>query len=92
VLNTNGWSYRLMYLFWVRLNTSFTGDDPAEPELGLFAEPKASRFCQLNTPVAASPCESRLVAFICSQSYQVFPSGDHQVVMEPNCAGPSRVL
>ncbi len=37
--------------------------------------PIVSSFCQLNALVKSSPWENRLVAFICSPSYQVLPSG-----------------
>ena len=63
-------------LFSGLLNTSFTTSPPVVAAVGAMSAPCVSCFAQENTAVKVRPWEMRLVAFTCSESYQVSPSGD----------------
>jgi len=61
----NGWDEPIIDFWFGRLNTSFV---PC---------PVACSLAHVKAAVKSSPWEYCFVAFICSESYQLFPSGAH---------------
>ena len=48
-------------------------------------------FCHVNVAVRFRPCEYRLFAFTCSESYLLSPSGTPSDAMLPNCGNGRRL-
>src|SRR5579859_3381805 len=74
-----------MYLLFCRLNTSLTLPLAAVPKLGSRSPPRFIFFCQVKLLLKVRPCDKRLVAFICRESYQVLPSGSQATPMPVYC-------
>ena len=75
-------------LFKFRLVGSVTAADMLSTAIGphdSHSAPNVNCFAQVNTWTKSSPCENRFVTFVCSESYQVLPMGDHRLAMVPYC-------
>src|SRR3954462_13066917 len=75
-----------MYLFCARLKTSLVAGVTGDRVEMSPSVPRANALAHVKELCASRPCEKRLVALACNESYQLFPSGDQcMLVMLLNC-------